>query len=61
MRNDIVVQVKPDFTGRIMLHIREGILEAHEPLLPGHYVSTLQCFLEMAQSAGYQIQAVSDV
>ncbi|WP_413535035.1 hypothetical protein [Rahnella inusitata] len=56
MHNDIVVQVKPDFTGRIMLHIRDGKLVSHEPLLPGYLFSTLQGFLEMAQAAGYQIQ-----
>lgn len=59
MHNDIVVQVKPDFTGRIMLHVKDGQLEAHEPLLQGFHLTTLQGFLEMAQAAGYQIQEVS--
>lgn len=62
MHNEIVVQVKPDFTGRIMLHVKDGRLEAHEPLLPGYHLSTLQGFLEMAQAAGYEVvvKEVSD-
>lgn len=62
MHNEIVVQVKPDFTGRIMLHIKNGQMEAHEPLLPGYHLSTLQGFLEMAQAAGYEVvvKEVSD-
>ena len=60
MHNDIVIQVKPDFTGRIMLHIKDGILESHEPLLPGYHFSTLQGFLEMAEAAGYQVKAVNN-
>lgn len=58
MHNDIVIQVNPDFTGRIMLHIKDGKLESHEPLLRGHHLSTLQGFLEMAEAAGYQVKAV---
>lgn len=57
MHNEIVVQVKSDFTGRIMLHVKDGQLEAHEPLLPGYHLSTLQGFLEMAQAAGYKVKA----
>lgn len=62
MHNEIIVQVKPDFTGRILLHVKNGQFEAHEPLLPGYHLSTLQGFLEMAQAAGYQVEAkeVSD-
>ncbi len=62
MLNDITVQVTPGFTGRILLHVKNGQLEAHEPLLPGYHLSTLQGFLEMAQAAGYEVEAkeVSD-
>ena len=57
MHNEIVVQIKPDFTGRIILHVNDGNLESHEPLLPGYHLSTLQGFLEMAEAAGYQVKA----
>lgn len=60
MHNDIVIQVKPEFTGRIILHIKDGKLEAHEPLSPGYVFSTLQSFLEMAQAAGYEVKEVNN-
>lgn len=48
MQNEISVQVNPDFTGRVMLHIENGKLIAHQPILEGYLFSTLQGFLEMA-------------
>ncbi|MFS7251278.1 hypothetical protein AB6869_09815 [Rahnella rivi] len=58
MTSDILVQVRHQFTGRIMLHIKDGQLESHEPLMPGYALSTLQGFLEMAQTAGYEVKEV---
>ncbi|MES4613034.1 hypothetical protein V2154_10660 [Ewingella sp. CoE-038-23] len=60
MHNNIVIQVKPEFTGRIMLHINDGQLESHEPMLPGYHLTTLQGFLEMAQAAGYQVKEMQN-
>lgn len=60
MHNNIVIQVKPEFTGRIMLHIKDGQLDSHEPLPPDYHLTTLQGFLEMAEAAGYQVSEVQN-
>lgn len=54
MRNEIVVQVSPDFTGRICLCVGNGRLKASGPVREGEHI----CTMEIAEAAGYQVKEV---
>lgn len=62
MLNDIAIQVSPDFTGRICLYMENGKLKANRPVREDEHIASLLTFIELAQAAGYQVEAkeVSD-
>ncbi|EPT4022369.1 hypothetical protein ACVQMG_000528 [Enterobacter roggenkampii] len=51
----VQVGVAPDFTGRVVLHLRDGRLIAERRLLDSEHISTLEGFLELAHLSGWAV------
>lgn len=51
----VQVGVAPDFTGRVVLHLRDGRLIAERRLLDSEHISTLEGFLELAHLSGWTV------
>lgn len=52
---NVNIHVAPDFTGRVVVHLKDGRHVCDYPLLNGEHVATLPSFLEMAQLAGWSV------
>ncbi|BEM35533.1 hypothetical protein SME06J_42250 [Serratia marcescens] len=49
------ITVPNEFTGKILVTARNGIVTSQDQLSDKHHVSTLTAFLEIAQQAGFKI------
>jgi hypothetical protein len=53
--NEIVINVTPDFSGRLTVYIENGKLEACRPHSPEEFTCTLGTFIELAERAGWKV------
>lgn len=49
------LHVSPNFTGRVVVQLKEGRHVCDYPLVNGEHVATLPSFLEMARRAGWSV------
>lgn len=49
------LHVSPNFTGRVVVQLKEGRLVCDYPLVNGEHVATLPLLLEMARRAGWTV------
>ena len=50
-----MLKVPPDFSGRVLISLVNGEVESELRLSDREHVATLNAFLEIALSAGYQV------
>lgn len=60
MHNDIPLlnvdlHVSPDFSGRIMLYVENGLVKADMRLQPEEIIGTQSLFEQMLERAGYHV------
>lgn len=60
MHNDIPLlnvdlHVSPDFSGRIMLYVENGLVKADMRLKPEEIIGTQSLFEQMLERAGYRV------
>ncbi|ELO0986033.1 DNA primase [Citrobacter freundii] len=55
------LHVSPNFTGRVLVQLKEGRHVCDYPLVNGEHVATLSSFLEMARLAGWSVTAEQGV
>lgn len=53
--NEIVINVAPDFSGRLTVYVENGELQAYRPYSPEEFTATLGTFIELAQRAGWTV------
>ncbi|ENB7488833.1 CHC2 zinc finger domain-containing protein [Citrobacter koseri] len=49
------LHVSPNFTGRVVVQLKEGRHVCDYPLVNGEHIATLPSFLEMARRAGWSV------
>ncbi|MBA0159684.1 MULTISPECIES: hypothetical protein [Pectobacterium] len=49
------LQVTPDFTGRVLVYVKDGRATSDRRLFDDELVAGLDTFLELATRAGYQV------
>ncbi|MFQ6287594.1 hypothetical protein ACLMPM_19675 [Yersinia enterocolitica] len=59
MHNEVVVQIEPDYTGRIVLTIENGKIKSEQRLDNSVFIATLAAFLELAKMAGYSLSVAT--
>lgn len=52
---NVNLHVSPNFTGRVVVQLKEGRHVCDYPLVNGEHIATLPSFLEMAQRAGWSV------
>ena len=52
---NIELHVLPDFTGRVVIHFKNGRAICHRRLLEREHIASLDSFLELARMAGYSV------
>lgn len=52
---NVNLHVAPNFTGRVVVHLKDGRHVCDCPLLNGEHIATLPSFLEMAQRVGWSV------
>ena len=52
---NVNLHVAPNFTGRVVVQLKEGRHVCDYPLVNGEHVATLPSFLEMARRAGWSV------
>ncbi|HBB6655314.1 TPA: DNA primase [Salmonella enterica] len=52
---NVNLHVAPNFTGRVVVQLKEGRHVCDYPLVNGEHVATLPSFLEMARLAGWYV------
>ncbi|MMZ47311.1 hypothetical protein D3C87_1969440 [compost metagenome] len=52
----IKMPVVPDYTGQIIVHIKDGKLEAFYPRRPGEIMASLDSFIELLRRAGWVVK-----
>ncbi|EAW8184372.1 DNA primase [Salmonella enterica] len=52
---NVNLHVAPDFTGRVVVQLKEGRHVCDYPLVNGEHIATLPSFLEMAHRAGWSV------
>ncbi len=55
---NIDLHVSPDFSGRILLYIENGLVKSEMPLLPNEIIGTPTLFNQLLERAGYRIAPV---
>ncbi|MGG4734660.1 hypothetical protein [Leclercia adecarboxylata] len=55
---NIDLHVSPDFSGRILLYIENGLVKSEMPLLPNEIIGTPSLFNQLLERAGYRIAPV---
>lgn len=50
---NVDLHVSPDFSGRILLYVENGLVKADMPLHPGEIVGTQSLFEQILERAGY--------
>lgn len=58
---NVNLHVAPDFTGRVVVQLKEGRHVCDYPLVNGEHIATLPSFLEMAQRAGWSVTSEQGV
>lgn len=52
---NVNLHVAPNFTGRVVVQLKEGRHVCDYPLVNGEHIATLPSFLEMARLAGWAV------
>ncbi len=55
---NVDLHVSPDFSGRILLYIENGLVKSEMPLLPNEIIGTPSLFNQLLERAGYRIAPV---
>lgn len=55
----VELHVLPDFTGRVVLYIENGIVKCDRRLRDEEHICALATFIEMAREAGWPLQRPS--
>lgn len=55
------LHVAPNFTGRVVVHLKEGRAICDCRLTPDDHIATLQGFIELAREAGWRITPPKEV
>jgi len=53
--NEVVINVAPDFSGRLTVYVENGELKAYRPYSPEEFTATLGTFIELAVRAGWKV------
>ncbi|MGX1957063.1 hypothetical protein [Serratia proteamaculans] len=53
--NEVVINVMPDFSGRLTVYVENGNLQAYRPYSPEEFTATLGTFIELAERAGWKV------
>lgn len=53
--NEVVINVTPDFSGRLTVYVENGELKAYRPYSPEEFTCTLGSFIELAERAGWKV------
>lgn len=53
--NEVVINVAPDFSGRLTVYVENGELKAYRPYSPEEFTCTLGTFIELAERAGWKV------
>ncbi|AUU87765.1 hypothetical protein C2U55_01045 [Enterobacteriaceae bacterium ENNIH3] len=54
-RLNVDLHVSPDFTGRIMLYVVDGIVKSEMRLMPDEIIGTPSLFNQLLERAGYRV------
>ncbi|MBH3044767.1 hypothetical protein JY446_23135 [Serratia marcescens] len=54
--NEVIINVTPDFSGRLTVYIENGELKAYRPHSPEEFTATLGTFIELAERAGWTVK-----
>lgn len=52
---NVDLHVSPDFSGRIMLYVENGLVKSNIPLMPDEIIGTPTLFKQMLERAGYHV------
>lgn len=58
--NEVVINVAPDFSGRLTVYVENGELKAYRPYSPEEFTATLGTFIELAERAGWKVTPPED-
>lgn len=58
---NVNLHVAPNFTGRVVVHLKDGRHVRDCPLLNDEHIATLPSFLEMARNAGWSVTSEQGV
>ncbi|MGO3396460.1 MAG: hypothetical protein ACTINL_08160 [Serratia proteamaculans] len=53
--NEVIINVTPDFSGRLTVYVENGELKAYRPYSPEEFTCTLGSFIELAERAGWKV------
>ncbi|MEN0581918.1 hypothetical protein AAIG39_23375 [Phytobacter palmae] len=52
---NVDLHVSPDFSGRIMLYVENGLVISEMPLMPDEIIGTPSLFNQLLERAGYHV------
>lgn len=55
------LHVGPNFTGRVLVYVENGVIKADAPVTEEYAVCTVEAFIDLAKQAGWQVSPVSEV
>ncbi|KUR16114.1 hypothetical protein [Klebsiella aerogenes] len=55
---NVDLHVSPDFSGRIMLYVENGLVKSELPLLPDEIIGMPTLFNQLLERAGYRVTPV---
>ena len=55
------LHIAPDFTGRVVVHLKDGRAICDYRLTPDDHIATPQGFIELAREAGWRITPPKEV
>ncbi|MGN5573030.1 hypothetical protein [Enterobacter sp. Lyrl_3] len=58
---NVDLHVSPEFTGRVVVHIKEGRQICDYPLREAEHINTLSGFLALARQAGWRVIPPEDM
>lgn len=58
---NVDLHVSPDFTGRVVVHVKDGRHICDRPLNDGDLIATMTVFLALARQAGWVVTPPEDV
>ncbi len=53
--NEVIINVTPDFSGRLTVYVENGKLKAYRPYSPEEITATMGIFIELAERAGWKV------